>query len=596
MIILRSSFICLFLYLSSPSSILAGSGEVGGVFKELSQWQLEKAEKLAFRLLTEKVITPNILVATAAVQSAQGFHQEAYSLLHLAQTMSPDSELHLEFPNIVGPNYYAVDFQVIESKHFRINFIGKDQIVAELALDVLEKAYHRLGNLLDVFPAEQKIKIAVDIYPNPIGLARATGLSVGEIRASGTIAVCKYHRLMIISPLSTKGGYGWADTIVHEFIHLLVSKKSHNNIPIWLHEGIAKFFETAWNGAPGRGLQSYSEELLAAAVEKNELISFDAMHPSMAKLPSQESAALAFAEVFTVIEWLYKVHGPQIIAQLLTEVGKHGDLNRVLTELLTFKVSGLEKAWRKYLKTRSFQRSPGVQPEKVIFQNGDRTPQKQEKYELKHRGNEKYTRLGALLEEQTRYKAALIEYGKAWTQTQSRPSILAYRYGRILLREKRISLAEQVIATGLLNYPRNYDLRMLAARISKRRGKNSEALKNLSYAERQNPFNPQIYRTKVDIFTEEKNKKLLAKAKRFLRMAESSQNHNDFSRLPNTAWQEAGLLIGKGKLKIGKKSFRLPQVLDLSNLAPNERMQLEQKAINFQLLAEGYPLLVYQFQ
>ena len=92
MIILRSSFICLFLYLSSPSSILAGSGEVGGVFKELSQWQLEKAEKLAFRLLTEKVITPNILVATAAVQSAQGFHQEAYSLLHLAQTMSPDSE------------------------------------------------------------------------------------------------------------------------------------------------------------------------------------------------------------------------------------------------------------------------------------------------------------------------------------------------------------------------------------------------------------------------------------------------------------------------------------------------------------------------
>ena len=87
----------------------------------------------------------------------------------------------------------------------------------------------------------------------------------------------------------------------HEFIHFVISKKSRNKVPIWLHEGIAKYYESSWRTKP-EALSASSEKLLEEAVRNGGLITFEQMHLN-AKLPSQESEALAFAEVFTMIEF-----------------------------------------------------------------------------------------------------------------------------------------------------------------------------------------------------------------------------------------------------------------------------------------------------
>ena len=44
-------------------------------------------------------------------------------------------------------------------------------------------------------------------------------------------------------------------------------------------------------------------------LRKGRLITFDEMHPSMAKLPSQEAAALAYAEVYTLVGWMQQKIG-----------------------------------------------------------------------------------------------------------------------------------------------------------------------------------------------------------------------------------------------------------------------------------------------
>src|SRR5690606_21850179 len=132
------------------------------------------------------------------------------------------------------------------------------------------------------------------------GLANVSTLTVQEIETSGTIALCKFNRLMVTSPKALARGYSWLDTLAHELIHLVISEKSKNTVPIWLHEGLAKYSESLWrDGVPGLALDPASENLLASAVKKNDLVTFEQMHPSMAKLPSQEKTALAFAEVFT---------------------------------------------------------------------------------------------------------------------------------------------------------------------------------------------------------------------------------------------------------------------------------------------------------
>src|SRR5439155_1682145 len=81
------------------------------------------------------------------------------------------------------------------------------------------------------------------LYGEVADLAKVSTLTLKEIETSGTIALCKFNRLMIVSPRALVRGYPWLDTLAHEFTHFVVSRASHNTVPIWFHEGLAKFEE-----------------------------------------------------------------------------------------------------------------------------------------------------------------------------------------------------------------------------------------------------------------------------------------------------------------------------------------------------------------
>src|SRR5262249_29214924 len=149
-------------------------------------------------------------------------------------------------------------------------------------------------------------------------LAKVSTLTRREIETSGTIALCKFNRLMIVSPRALARGYPWLDTLAHEYTHFVVSRVSANTVPIWLHEGLAQVEEQEWRAPGPPPLTPMMEHLLATALGKGRrLITFEEMYPSMAKLPSQADTALAFAEVFTVVEYLNERVGAAGIAQLI---------------------------------------------------------------------------------------------------------------------------------------------------------------------------------------------------------------------------------------------------------------------------------------
>ena len=56
--------------------------------------------------------------------------------------------------------------------------------------------------------------------------------------------------LMVVSPRATIFGYPWMDTLAHEYTHLLVSRISHDTVPVWLQEGLARFEQSRWRSAP----------------------------------------------------------------------------------------------------------------------------------------------------------------------------------------------------------------------------------------------------------------------------------------------------------------------------------------------------------
>ena len=153
---------------------------------------------------------------------------------------------------------------------------------------------------------------------------------------------------------------GWQDTIAHEFVHYYITKVSKNSVPIWLHEGIAKFQETRWREAPGHQLEPPQEDLLARSLEANKLISFDQMHPSMALLPSQEAAALAFAEVHSTIRYLHAKGGYGKLRQLLKTLSAGRSMDQALKRTYGFNLDGLWRTWVAQARRLGLKTYPGL--------------------------------------------------------------------------------------------------------------------------------------------------------------------------------------------------------------------------------------------
>src|SRR5262249_42433811 len=148
-----------------------------------------------------------------------------------------------------------------KGKHFVVAYApGRDEILVPYALDALDRAWETVG---DDFGDKPEGLIRVEIYGGIEDLAKVSTLTLKEIETSGTIALCKFNRLMIVSPRALLTGYPWLDTVTHEYTHFVVSRASHNTVPIWLHEGLAKFEERRWRGAAGGALTPTMEHLLA---------------------------------------------------------------------------------------------------------------------------------------------------------------------------------------------------------------------------------------------------------------------------------------------------------------------------------------------
>jgi tetratricopeptide (TPR) repeat protein len=283
---------------------------------------------------------------------------------------------------------------------------GPDETIAGLAGEVLDRAWQEIGEDLGLMPSDP---IRVELLGAPADLAKLSPLSETDIETTGTIALSKYNKLMVVSPRATIFGYPWMDTLAHEYTHLVVSRVAHDTVPVWLQEGLARLEQTRWHRPPTLQLSSTEQALLAAAVRKGRLISFDEMHPSMAKLPSQEAAALAYAEVYTLVGWMHGKVGYRGIREALIAQREGKSARRAVAEALGMSWAAVEKEWRTHLKVGDTKARAG---KPIRFAKGgvDSDNVGLEQVNLKAR---KFARLAGMLRARGQHEAAAIEYEKA---------------------------------------------------------------------------------------------------------------------------------------------------------------------------------------
>jgi tetratricopeptide (TPR) repeat protein len=393
------------------------------------------------------------------------------------------------------------DYQKQESAHFVVLYPkGKDELLVPYALDTLEAQRTALERDLGYAPPE---KIRLEFVTSGLQLSKVSTLSVESIRTTGTIAICKFGKLMVTSPKAVVKGYDWLDTVAHEFVHLVVSRKSNNRVPIWMHEGLAKYLESRWRGAAGEAMTPSHLAILGSRVRNNTLIPFEKMHPSMALLPTAEDAATAFAEVFFAIAWLDKETTPRALPRLLELVGSGVSDKNAVEKVTERKWSEFEKSWMAYLKRQPFPKEliPRSSNDKRQLQESEKAPAKKKQREISfgdfaevsETDARKHAHLGELFRERNRIEAAAAQYAMAVEQVQNRYESVSNKYALTLMALKQHDLAEKVLLGCLKNHPASASTHVHLGRIALAQKNNAKAAEHALRALAVDPFDPEIH-------------------------------------------------------------------------------------------------------
>jgi tetratricopeptide (TPR) repeat protein len=467
--------------------------QVGEALEAMGAWNMAEARRAVGQVVKRSPETPVAWLLQGQLSFFEGRYDEATALLtRAAAGLSGDNGVsaHLAaMSRAVGDATRGYASHTTSGGHFTIRWQpGVDDVMIPWMDDVLEAAW---GALTVQFGQVPEAPVRVELYPKADTLAAVTPLTSEEIRQSGTIALCKYNRLMITSPRDLVYGYGWADTLAHEFIHMLITQRSRNQVPIWLHEGLAKYYEVGWRNDAAPTMDIASKTLLAQALAQDSLISFEAMSPSMAKLPNQEATATAFAEVHTVIEFLRGRHGDALPRSLTTLMAEGKSDRETVATLAKLPWARFEGAWKAHLKRQGYKRRDAPFDTRLLFKGHD--TEADELTLIKGEEGRRFVWLGDRLSVEARPLAASKEYRKAADAVGEPVPLIQAKLGRALLALGRVEEAISELEKTLTLYPEYMLTRLLMGEAWLRQGDPGVAREHLEEAALINPFDPQLH-------------------------------------------------------------------------------------------------------
>jgi tetratricopeptide (TPR) repeat protein len=390
--------------------------------------------------------------------------------------------------------------------HFIIRYPEVDAVLVPYARDALEAAYRAVHDDLG-FDADMPVR--VEFYKSPSDLAAVSSLSEAEVARTGTIALCKWARLMVTSPRALATGYPWLDTITHEFVHYAVSSITHDRAPVWLQEGLAKFLERRWREPPGGRIPPAMESLLAKALRTGKLITFEAMHPSMAKLPTAEDATLAFAEVANAVADLYAQAGTKGLRAALASVAAGTDAREAVAAAAGVTWPEFERGWRAYMVAQKYKSFPAIDLPTTHIRKPSaiasaRKPSEDEvlSASAKMAPPFRFLRLGNMFLRRDRPRAAVIEYEKGAKATGAAgraggdPAaawLFPVKLGRTYLLLDEPERALKALGTVETIYPDLPWPHVIAGEALLAKGAPADAVAELNLALATNPFDPEVH-------------------------------------------------------------------------------------------------------
>ena len=460
---------------------------VGTGMQAIQELRLEDAERAVAGVPRPLASRPEIRLVAAVVAFHRGRYQEAITTLDEIRP-SLQGDLLAYANGIRAPIEAAarrtrtMDTLTSSDGRYSVRFGSDDRVLAPYLLTQLRDADRVLS---DVLGYRHPGPIRAEIYGDPEALSDVSTLSIQAIETTGTIAICKFDRLMISSPRVLSHGYPWATTVSHELVHLLVSRATRDRAPTWFHEGIAKFLETApYFGRPVLSLDAAEKRILHERLVAGQMLPFERFHPSVAMLPTPEDAALAYAEAATVASAVFDLHGKAGIVRVLGRIGEGVDARVAIGEL----VGSPFDAWVESLWARVKREGAGQEAELDVahFVSGDA---QDDASEIRSPAAKRHIRLGDMLWSRGHPLGASREYARARADAPDDPIVLS-RLSRSALEGGDAPAALEAAREALRLRPNHAPARALLAAALARGEDHHAAMLAAWDALRYNPFDP----------------------------------------------------------------------------------------------------------
>ena len=497
-----------------PPNVAAATSKAHAVDTLLDTWRFREAETALGELKKMAPRAPEIPYLEGYQKFLLGDYAGAVVSLDAAIEASPNNpdaralrELSVEARDAIKEHREDNAGSVV------IRYPPEDEVLVPYAREALQASVRALGADLGFQPAQP---IRIELYRSPSDLAAVTSLSVAEVSRTGTIALCKWARLMVTTPRALAYGYPWLDTISHEMVHYAVSTLTGDKAPVWLQEGLAKFLERRWREAPGSRIPPAMEHLLAKALRTGKLISFDAMHPSMAKLPSAEDATLAFAEVANAIAYLHEKGGMGALRDAITRVAKGEDARAAVAAAAGVGWPEFERGWRAFMVAQHYRTFPSIDMPTTHVRKGPAMASRRKPAEedalsasIKAGAPYRHLRLGNMFLRRDRLRAAVIEYEKGAKalgpadRPRADPSsnwVFPVKLGRSYLSLGEPERALKAVAPVQALYPDLPWPNLIAGEALIAKGEPGLALPHLRASLAVNPFDPRVHCALADAY------------------------------------------------------------------------------------------------
>jgi len=224
-----------------------------------------------------------------------------------------------------------------------------DRALAPFIFEVAARARDTVSKEVGIdLPRPLRIDLVRDLF----SLSSVSGLPLKAAETTGTLAVARWGRVIMLSPRAPVQGYPWQDTLAHEITHLLVTRATRDFAPLWMQEGLAKRFEVRWRPPRPFDRPEWADSGARNAALDGRSVGIDKLGPSIAMLPTPEAAGIAFAEVTSFMHFFIEQNGEAALRLLFADLRGNGAAgpDQALLSVTGYDLAAWNARWQRFLR------------------------------------------------------------------------------------------------------------------------------------------------------------------------------------------------------------------------------------------------------